>query len=277
MIQNSFIHIDGIGVGIEKQIWRSGIRTWDDALAEGLSFLDANLQSRAADELAESRERFARRDALYFSSRFPAGEQWRLFPDFRDSIAYFDIETTGLSREQNMITTIALYDGKRISHYVNGHNLVDFAHDIFDYDVLVTFNGKSFDVPFIEAFFGITLRRAHIDLRYVLKQLGYTGGLKRCERQLGIDRGNLRDVDGAVAVKLWKEYRKNGNDRALDTLLAYNIEDVVNLETLLITAFNERAAATPFRDRLMIDDPLQPDNPCTVDGETLDLVLGASF
>ena len=36
---------------------------------------------------------------------------------------------------------------------------------------------------------------AQIDLRYVLYSLGYRGGLKGCERQLGMDRGNLSDID----------------------------------------------------------------------------------
>ena len=49
---------------------------------------------------------------------------------------------------------------------------------------IVSYNGKSFDVPFIENYFGIQLSHAQIDLRYVLGSLGYIGGLKGCERQL---------------------------------------------------------------------------------------------
>jgi len=52
-------------------------------------------------------------------------------------------------------------------------------------------------------FFGIELNQVHIDLRYVLRSLGYTGGLKGCEKQAGIDRGNLEGVDGYFAVLLW--------------------------------------------------------------------------
>jgi hypothetical protein len=37
-----------------------------------------------------------------------------------------DIETTGLSVPPSEITTIALYDGKSVRHYVNGYNLDDF-------------------------------------------------------------------------------------------------------------------------------------------------------
>ena len=61
---------------------------------------------------------------------------------------------TGLSRDYNEITTIALYDGDEVRTYVNGRNLDAFKEDILDYKVLVTFNGKCFDEPFIEQYFG---------------------------------------------------------------------------------------------------------------------------
>ena len=88
--------------------------------------------------------------------------------------------------------------------------------------------------PFLRDRLGCPLDQAHIDLRYVLASLGYKGGLKKCETALGIDRGDLDGVDGSLAVLLWEEYRKTGSPKALDTLLAYNIEDVVNLETLMV-------------------------------------------
>ena len=66
-----------------------------------------------------------------------------------------DIETTGLDRYFNDITTIALYNGKSIQTYVQGQNLEDFIEDIQKYNVIVTYNGKCFDIPFIEYFFNI--------------------------------------------------------------------------------------------------------------------------
>jgi uncharacterized protein YprB with RNaseH-like and TPR domain len=68
-----------------------------------------------------------------------------------------DIETTGLDRQYNSITTIALYDGHEIKTYVHGQNLDDFIEDIQQYKVIVSYNGKSFDIPFIENFFKIRL------------------------------------------------------------------------------------------------------------------------
>ena len=62
-----------------------------------------------------------------------------------------------------------------------------------------------------------------IDLRYILYSLGFKGGLKSIEHQLGTDRADLRDIDGYFAVLLWNEYVRTGDQKALDTLLAYNI------------------------------------------------------
>jgi len=58
-----------------------------------------------------------------------------LFGDFQDSVAYLDIETCPTRRTPNAITTIAMYDGENIYHYVRGKNLEQFAADIQKYKV----------------------------------------------------------------------------------------------------------------------------------------------
>jgi uncharacterized protein YprB with RNaseH-like and TPR domain len=130
--------------------------------------------------------------------------------------------------------------------------------DILNYDLLVTYNGRSFDVPFIENYFKIRLDHAHIDLRYILKSLGFKGGLKGCEIQMGIDRGYLKGVDGYFAVLLWQEYKRFANSKALETLLAYNMEDVVNLETLMTMAYNMKLKDTPFLTSHSLCMPFPP-------------------
>ncbi|MDP2326387.1 MAG: ribonuclease H-like domain-containing protein, partial [Gammaproteobacteria bacterium] len=168
---------------------------------------------------------------------------------------------------------IALYDGRSIRHYVHGQNLAEFARDIRDYRLLVTYNGKCFDLPILRAAFGLSLDQGHIDLRYVLASLGYKGGLKGCERRLGLDRGDLANVDGFFAVLLWREYRMRKNPQALETLLAYNIRDVVNLEPLLIKAYNLKAAATPFGTAASLSLPPPPPEPFRAHAPTIDRLL----
>jgi hypothetical protein len=202
----------------------------------------------------------------------PANQCWRLFPEFRESTVYLDIETTGLDRYYNTITTIALYDGQSIKTYVQGQNLEDFIEDIQKYKVIVSYNGKSFDIPFIEHYFNIRLDHANIDLRYVLFSLGFRGGLKGCERQLGMDRGDLSDIDGFFAVLLWDEYQKTGDPKALDTLLSYNIQDTINLENLMVTAYNLELKDTPFYETHMIADSPPQVNPYSTDLATVDRI-----
>ena len=194
----------------------------------------------------------------YFADNLPSAEHWRLFPEFRDTVVYLDIETTGLDTWNTQITTIATYDGSTVKTYVNGRNLDDFKKDIKRYKVIITYNGKTFDVPCIESVLGIDVNHVHIDLRYVLKSLGYSGGLKNCEKALGLDRGDLDGVDGYFAVLLWKEFKRTRDEKILDTLLAYNVEDVVNLEALMVKAYNMKTQSTPFHGSLCLPDPVPP-------------------
>ena len=149
----------------------------------------------------------------YFADALTPKLLWRLFADFRECAAYLDIETTGLGGPYDHITTAALYDGRNVFHYVYGDNLDLFARDLGKYKILITYNGACFDLPFIRSYFGIAVDQVHIDLRYLLSSLGYRGGLKGCEKCLGLDRAELDGVDGYFAVLLWNEYRKSGNKK----------------------------------------------------------------
>ena len=272
MLTNTFIHIQGIGAITEQRLWESGISSWDS--------IDGDLPSPVAPRrkhfllsgIEESRRHLEGCNPSYFSKLLPANQRWRLFPEFRETTAYLDIETTGFDRYYNTITTIALYDGRSTKTYVQGQNLDDFIEDIQKYKVIVSYNGKSFDVPFLEHYFNIRLAQAHIDLRYVLSSLGFRGGLKGCERQMGMDRGDLKDIDGFFAVLLWEEYQRTGDQKTLDTLLAYNIQDTINLENLMVTAYNLKLKDTPFYDTHLIADSPPPVNPYNVDLETVDKI-----
>lgn len=269
MIQNTFCHLAGIGAVSEQKIWDAGIHRWDDLEKPGVDLPPKRLE-RIRALLADSQREYENGNPNYFADLLPSNQHWRLYGDYKDAAAYLDIETTGLEPSDH-ITTIALYDGRDIRHYVRGQNLDDFKKDIQKYKVIVTYNGKTFDVPVIESELGIKIGQAHLDLRYSLKSLGYGGGLKQCERTLGYDRGKLKSVDGYMAVLLWREYRKTRDQRVLDTLLAYNIEDVLSLEALSKFVYNTKLKCTPFYDRRrMPADPVAPANPFDADQGVLD-------
>lgn len=263
MLRNTFCHVRGVGPKTETRLWESGIETWDQATEPGALPVTAPLAERIARLADESEQKLYEGDHGWFYELLPGGEEWRLFREFRDSVVYLDIETTGLGHKYDQITSIALYDGHEIRHYVHDDNLDQFPADLDDYGIIVTYNGKMFDVPFIREYFGIEVGQPHIDVRFLLNRLGLKGGLKDCERQLGMGRGDLDGVDGLVAVALWEDYRENDNPHALETLLAYNVADAVNLETLMVTVYNMRARETVFGMRHEMAFPVSPECPFT--------------
>jgi uncharacterized protein YprB with RNaseH-like and TPR domain len=271
MLENTFLHIPGIGIKTEKRLWKSGIYSWDFFLNYRKTGIPPKKLDTMSECLKESKNQMASLNPNYFAELIPASHHWRFFPEFRNATVYLDIETTGLSRYYETITTISLYDGKSIFYYVNGQNLNDFPGDIKKYNVIITYNGKNFDVPFIERYFDIQLNQAHIDLRYILASLGYKGGLKSCETQLGFNRGDLTNIDGFFAVLLWYDYLNNRNEKALETLLAYNIQDVLTLEILMVISYNLKIKETPFY-RNSLPEPVSPKIPFRVDMGTVERI-----
>jgi len=268
MLTSTFIHIPGIGSATEQKLWASQILDWEDEIHLPRMKLTEAKQNSIKTFLQESRYHLQKTDPGFFEARLPAKQHFRFFPEFRNTCAYLDIETTGLDSSAQ-ITTIAIYNGQQIKYFIQGENLQYFPDELKKYSVLITYNGRSFDIPFIEDYFNITLPHSQIDLRYVLAGLGFKGGLKRCEKSLGIDRKELNGVDGYFAVLLWQEYRRSKNFRALETLLAYNIEDVINLETLMIKAYNLNVEKTVFAGLLNIKTADRPANLFAPDHKTI--------
>lgn len=215
------------------QLLKAGIYCWQDALHAELPCSETR-QRAIRKGVEESMRRLEDADAVWFGNALPAQEQWRLFPHFKHSAAYVDIETSGLHSDC-YITTVALYDGQRVRVYVQGDNLEAFADDILPYKLLVTWNGRCFDAPILRKALQIPLDKgvmAHLDLRPVFRKLGMRGGLKRVEHRLGLSRDELEGVDGLIAVRLWQAYMRRNDRRYLETLLAYNVADVLSLEFL---------------------------------------------
>jgi len=275
MLNYSFLHIPSIGQKTESKIWKNGIRTTEEFIESQIKSIPTKTRDKIISHINTSTSKAE--DPHHYYDNLPSSEQWRIFERFQKNTAYIDIETTGLSTYRDEITTIALYDGENIKHYVNGINLDDFEDDIFQYKVIVTYNGKTFDIPFIENFFNIEIPHCHLDLRYILKSLGYSGGLKSCEKQLGIGRGDdLDGVDGFMAVLIWNHYQRRNDKKALETLLAYNIEDVLNLEYLMITAYNKKIQGLPF-GLGELEIPPKKDNPFEVDESIVNMYRPFSY
>ncbi|MBU0757752.1 MAG: ribonuclease H-like domain-containing protein [Nanoarchaeota archaeon] len=233
MLKNTFLHIPGVTEKKEKELWEKSVYDWDSFL-ENSDKLDIRSKARVKKLVHASRCECEKKNHLFFEPILPRRLHWRAYPEFSDRCCFLDIETTGLSKHRNDVTTIGVYDGKSSRVFVNGIDLHEFSDEIKKYSMLVTFNGICFDIPFLRTKFpDIEFNQLHVDLRYALKALGYSGGLKSIEKQLGIARDDeVADMDGFQAVRLWHKY-KRGDQASLDKLIKYNIEDIVNLKTLM--------------------------------------------
>ena len=152
--------------------------------------------------------------------------------------AYLDIETTGLAPPYADITVIGVYlvDGNEekfvqlVGRDCTRENVLKALEGV---ETIYTYNGKRFDLPFIRDTLGVDLSGhfAHRDLMFDCWECNLYGGFKKVEIQLGISR-ELKGLNGYDAVILWEKYQRHGDETALEMLLHYNKEDVVNLKAL---------------------------------------------
>lgn len=152
--------------------------------------------------------------------------------------AYLDIETTGLCSFYDEITVIGIclaVDGTNslvqlVGNDATGSNLIRTLRCV---DTIYTYNGSRFDLPFISLRLRVNLRDhfRHHDLMHDCWSNNLYGGFKAVEQQLGIPR-RLRGIDGAQAAMLWWRYQIDHDRKALNLLLEYNKEDVLNLMAL---------------------------------------------
>jgi uncharacterized protein YprB with RNaseH-like and TPR domain len=204
------------------------------------------VDARQKKALRSSVRALERRDAVYFGENFRPGERWRLLPDFAEETAFLDIETTGLGGD-SYITMCGVLDSTGFTAYVRSENLDELANDLSKYKIVVTFNGISFDVPWLRKELGPLLEdAAHVDMMHVMRNVGFRGGLKKIERAIGLDRGDdLSKLSGRDAVLLWN-MAQEGEPRALETLIRYNAEDVASLPLLAEYAYGQNSAGTPM-------------------------------
>jgi uncharacterized protein YprB with RNaseH-like and TPR domain len=239
VLQNTFLHVPGIGKTTEKRLWKEGCTSWDHLLAEPDRWsLGSASRSIAKKHIEKSRQALQDEEHQFFRCCLGANQAWRAFPEFRHSCVYLDIETDG-GVSANSVTMVGLYDGKQYRCLVKGEDLEAFRDLISHYAMVVTFFGGTFDLPvLLRRFPGLAFDQIHIDLCPILRQIGYRGGLKKIERQIGIERSpETQGLTGYDAVLLWRRHRMFGDSRALERLIAYNREDCVNLERLAEVAY----------------------------------------
>jgi uncharacterized protein YprB with RNaseH-like and TPR domain len=200
-------------------------------------------------------------------------------------LLYLDTETTGLSGGAG---TVAFLVG--IGHFLDGgfrlrqYFLDSLEHEeallraLSDYlegfDGIVTFNGKAFDLPLLEARFILARRRTavrslpHLDLLFPARRL-YRDRFGSCrlgelERQvLGLTR--QEDVPSFEIPSLYFRYVRQRRFRALLPVFQHNALDVLSMVTLTAHLGDLYRGAAPAAGRAG-EDSLALGRVCEGDG-----------
>ncbi|MGB9837627.1 ribonuclease H-like domain-containing protein [Methanothermobacter sp.] len=161
---------------------------------------------------------------------------------------FLDIETLGLSDEPVILTGMAWIEDGEIhvrqrlapEPSMEAAVLEIFRHIPSD-SVLVTFNGASFDIPYIRRRSEIhklsnRLEQCHIDLYHVSRRL-WGCRLPDCRlctvesHILGLKRD--LDIPGAYVPDYYHTYLSTGNPGPLVPVVEHNREDIINMALIL--------------------------------------------
>lgn len=260
VLTSTFIHLPGIGTEKERTFWKRGIRTWQglyDSLGKVQKSLFSESDVPANDrDLGAALEASFRAlecgDADYFASRIPRREHYRIALSFPDNTAFLDIETTGLSHYYDYTTVVGVSIGKSYSCYIRGDSIEIIRDTLAQSKCIVTFNGTIFDLKFLQKEYPILhLPIAHVDLRFLARRVGLSGGQKAVEREIGIQRDDeIRGMTGESAPILWHRYRL-GDVAAARNLISYNHADIEGMKGILDTIVCRLGETLGFTDSLL--------------------------
>ena len=161
-----------------------------------------------------------------------------------------DLETTGLSSSPLFLIGILVCDGERVTvrqmlarTYAEERSVIAaYAEAVAAKRVLVSFNGKSFDVPYLRArgaATGVTVPEldAHLDLLHAARKV-YREVLPDCrlqtlERYVCLRR-RRDDIPGAHIPEAYHHFVRTGNAAEVGTILKHNAWDLVTLLELML-------------------------------------------
>ena len=176
----------------------------------------------------------------------------RYFKDLR--VGFFDIETTGLNRDKDhlILSGLAVPDGDKLiaKQYLaesisnEAEVLSQTLSDFKELDFVVTYNGDSFDIPFLKTRcekLGIPVTDEipyNLDLYKVVKLSPLRGMLPNLkqttiENYLGLWKSRTDEITGKESISLYYSYASSGDEAARDKVLLHNHDDICQLSRLL--------------------------------------------
>lgn len=258
MLENTFIHLPGIGLKKERNLWKVGIRNWDDFTKRFLaqSYLFPGIADDALIRTLEaSRVALKQHDLDFFAERLPRREHYRIALTDPRSTVFLDIETTGLSLYYDSTTLIGTSHSGNYYFCSKGEDISIVKNILSRAKCIVTFNGGAFDLKFLKKEFPqIRLPLAHVDLRFFGISVGLRGTQKHIESELGFERpDDIRTVLGWTAPLLWYRYCR-GDMEAGKKLLEYNYHDIEGMkfifDKIVDRIFDTDAALSEWRARV---------------------------
>ena len=177
---------------------------------------------------------------------------------FRNTVVA-DIETTGLSPRscQVILGGLIMPDGANrlaVQYFADSPadeaELLDrYAAVLSKYDVIVTYNGNRFDLPFLKKRMKVNrisadgLERCFsFDLYRIVKKYSELPSVlpdlkqKTVEQYMGTGQIRRDTIDGAESVRLYRQYVEDRSSRRgelLDRILLHNRDDIVKLSDLM--------------------------------------------
>lgn len=171
----------------------------------------------------------------------------------QNSFLFFDIETTGFSKDHTILYLIGcgFFEGDTF-HFFQWFNedgtseeeiLLAFSEIVQKKKWrLVTFNGNSFDIPYLKRHYELNElpcpldRCSSLDFYVLLNPFKLLfemdhGKQKNWESFLGLHRED--EFNGGELIPVYKEYLMKKDDALLEELLLHNAEDVLGMKHLL--------------------------------------------
>ncbi len=232
-IERTFQLCPGVGPWRERDLWARGIETWSafqHAVNQG-AVMSTRLDAQLDKAIDRARRLLEGSDLPGLVGLLAPNVHWRLYRAFETKTVFLDLEADA----ERKPTILGILDASGLASFRQGLSLHLAEERLKGSTLWVTFNGGAYDLPIVNALFpNLPPPIAHIDLRVLLGQLKFVGGLKAIEARAGVVRpDHVKAVNGNGAISLWRRFQTTGDVSALRLLTEYNLHDVVNLKVLL--------------------------------------------
>lgn len=233
ILDQSLCLLDGVSPEAEIRLRRAGVLTCRQLADEADRWFSAHHADRVRNSFAQMDLATRLGLAEWFVGHMPAGHRVRALRAFAGDVLFYDIETDGMGRGACITCITTLREGNART-FVRGRDLDGFLEEWATAKILVGFNSKRFDTPIVCKEFGLASAPPQVDLMDEAGHYGLRGGLKAIEKRIGFARTAEGCANGADAVECWRRWRDEGDAAALESLIAYNREDVFSLQCLAL-------------------------------------------